>query len=155
MLLGQEVHYYMVYIAYFTELILQICDYAQKRRICRENCKYALDGNFHCHFCSRRKAAKFCHPAWDDDGFQQIDVLDVEMKIGFSQSYCFKNKKCDYRYISLYARVYSSRASKRWEKRGSWLLNRFTSKSRGKEMASSTACCQDWQRASLEMWYFS
>ena len=30
--LGQEVHYYMVYIAYFTEL-MQICDYAQKRRI--------------------------------------------------------------------------------------------------------------------------
>ena len=29
MLLGQEVHQYMVYIAYFTELILQICDYAQ------------------------------------------------------------------------------------------------------------------------------
>ena len=61
--LGQEVHYYMVYIAYFTELILQICDYAQKRRIWRENCKYVLDKNFHCHFCSRRKAAKFCHPA--------------------------------------------------------------------------------------------
>ena len=48
---GQEVHYYMVYIAYFTELNLQICDYAQERRICRENCKYALDGNFHGHFC--------------------------------------------------------------------------------------------------------
>ena len=31
--LGQEVHYYIVYIAYFTELILQICDYAQKQRI--------------------------------------------------------------------------------------------------------------------------
>ena len=31
--LGQEVHYYMVYIANFTELILQISDYAQKRRI--------------------------------------------------------------------------------------------------------------------------
>ena len=29
MFLGQEVHYYMVYIAYFTELNLQICDYAQ------------------------------------------------------------------------------------------------------------------------------
>ena len=28
--LGQEVHFYMVYIAYFTELNLQICDYAQK-----------------------------------------------------------------------------------------------------------------------------
>ena len=63
-LLGQEVHYYMVYIAYFTELNLQICDYAQKRRICRENCKYVLDENFHGHFCPRRKAAKFCHPAW-------------------------------------------------------------------------------------------
>ena len=50
--LGQEVHYYMVYIAYFTELNLQICDYAQKQRICRENCKYALDKNFHGHFCS-------------------------------------------------------------------------------------------------------
>ena len=31
--LGQEVHYYIVYIAYFTELILQICDYAQKQCI--------------------------------------------------------------------------------------------------------------------------
>ena len=30
--LGQEVHYFMVYIAYFTELGLQMCDYAQKRR---------------------------------------------------------------------------------------------------------------------------
>ena len=36
----------MVYIAYFTELILQICNYAQKQRICRENSKYALDENF-------------------------------------------------------------------------------------------------------------
>ena len=61
--LGQEVHYYMVYIAYFTELILQICDYAQKRCIWRKNCKYTLDENYHCHFCCRRKAAKFCHPA--------------------------------------------------------------------------------------------
>ena len=60
--LGQEVHHYMIYIAYFIELILQICDYAQKRRICRESCKYALDKNFHGHFCPRRKAAKFCHP---------------------------------------------------------------------------------------------
>ena len=52
----------MVYSAYFTELNLKICDYAQKWRICRENCKYALDENFHDHFCPRRKAAKFCHP---------------------------------------------------------------------------------------------
>ena len=60
--LGQKVHYYMVYIAYFTELNLQI-DYAQKRRICRENCKYPLNENFQGFFCPRRKAAKFCHPA--------------------------------------------------------------------------------------------
>ena len=33
---GQEVHYYMVHIAYFNELNLRICDYAQKRRICRK-----------------------------------------------------------------------------------------------------------------------
>ena len=30
MFLGEEVHYYMVYIAYYTELNLQICNYAQK-----------------------------------------------------------------------------------------------------------------------------
>ena len=39
-------HYYIVYIAYYTELNLQICDYAQKRRICRKNCKYAFDEIF-------------------------------------------------------------------------------------------------------------
>ena len=60
--LGQEVHYYIMYIAYFTELNLQICNFAQKWRICRENCNYALDENFQGHFCPRRKAAKFCHP---------------------------------------------------------------------------------------------
>ena len=38
----QEVHYYMVYIAYLTELKCQICDDAQKRRICRENVNTCL-----------------------------------------------------------------------------------------------------------------
>ena len=52
----------MVQIAYFTELNLQICDYAQKRRICRENSKYALDENFHGYFCLQRKATNLCHP---------------------------------------------------------------------------------------------
>ena len=61
--LGQEVHYNMVYIAYFTDLNLQICDYAQKQRNCRKNCKYAFDENLHGHFCPRRKAANYCHPA--------------------------------------------------------------------------------------------
>ena len=70
MLLGQEVHYFMVYIAYFTELNLQISNYMQERRICCENCKYALDENFHGHFCPQRKAAKFCHP--------DINIIDFE-----------------------------------------------------------------------------
>ena len=46
MFLGQEVQYGMVYIAYHTELDLQICNYAQKWRICRENSKYAPDKIF-------------------------------------------------------------------------------------------------------------
>ena len=37
---GQEVHYFMVYTAYYAELIFQICNYAQKRRMCRKNSKY-------------------------------------------------------------------------------------------------------------------
>ena len=37
--LGQEVYYYILYIAYPIELNLQICDYAQKQGICRKNCK--------------------------------------------------------------------------------------------------------------------
>ena len=77
MFLGQEVHYYMVYIAYFTGLILQICNYAQKRRIWRENCKYALDENFHCHFCSRRKAAKLCHPVHDYIDYDDYNNYNV------------------------------------------------------------------------------
>ena len=39
-------HYYIVYIAYYIDLSLQICNYAQKRRICRKNSKYALDEIF-------------------------------------------------------------------------------------------------------------
>ena len=58
----QEVHYYMIFIVFQTELNLQICNYAQKRRICRKNCKYALDKKVHGHFCPRRNAAKLCHP---------------------------------------------------------------------------------------------
>ena len=42
-----------LYIAYFTELNMQTCDYAQKRRKRR---------NFFSHFRPRRKAANFCHP---------------------------------------------------------------------------------------------
>ena len=66
MFLKQEVHYFMVYIAYFTELNLQICDYAQKQRICRENYKYAFDENFYGHFSPWQKGAKFCHPGVSD-----------------------------------------------------------------------------------------
>ena len=45
--LWQEGHYYMVYIADYTELNLQVCSYAQKRRICRE---HAPDDNLYGHF---------------------------------------------------------------------------------------------------------
>ena len=62
MFLGQKVHYYMIYIAYYTELNLQICNYAQKRCIFSENSKYAPDENIYSYFCLRRKAANFCHP---------------------------------------------------------------------------------------------
>ena len=47
----------VVYIAYYTELNLHLCNYAQKRRICREN----SNENFYGHFCFRRKAGNFCH----------------------------------------------------------------------------------------------
>ena len=69
MFLGQEMHFYIVGIAIHTELNLQIRDYVQKRRICRENCKYALDENFHGPFFPRRKAAKSCHPVQLGTGF--------------------------------------------------------------------------------------
>ena len=52
----------MVCIAYYTELNVQICNYAQKQRICRENSKHALDESFYGHFCPRRNAANSCHP---------------------------------------------------------------------------------------------
>ena len=60
--LGQEVHYYMEYIAYYTELNWQVCNYAQKGHICRKIIEYASDKNLYGHFCFRRKAANFCYP---------------------------------------------------------------------------------------------
>ena len=59
---GQEVNYYMVHIAYYTELNVQICNYEQKRRIYHTNSKFEFDENLYDHFCPRRKAANFCHP---------------------------------------------------------------------------------------------
>ena len=93
----------MVYIAYFTELILQICDYAQKRRIRRKNCKYALDKNFHCHFCFRRKAAKFCHPndkkGNDDDdynhGYDDYDEILTKLDHEYDNGYGFDDDDDD------------------------------------------------------------
>ena len=77
MFFGQEVHYYMVHIAYYTDLNFQICTYSQKRRICRENSQEAPDENFCGHFCPSRKAANFCHPEgpiirWVDDTYDLI-----------------------------------------------------------------------------------
>ena len=72
----------MVYIAYFTELNSKIWDYAQKQRICRENCKYALDERFHGHFCPRRKPAKSCHPALDPL-HPPLSLMDIFMHFWF------------------------------------------------------------------------
>ena len=76
----------MVQITYFTQLNWQICDYAQKRRICRENCEYALYENFHGHFCPPRKAAKFCHPgtrtvflSWIFQNWRKMNVSANEL----------------------------------------------------------------------------
>ena len=85
MLPGQEVYYYMVYIAYFTDLNSKIWDYGQKRRICRENCKYALDENFHDQFCPRRKAAKFCHPDVVQSKYKRAQVQVFDQSIIFAQ----------------------------------------------------------------------
>ena len=52
-----------VRIAYYTELNVQFCNYAQKRRICRQNSKYAPVKNLCGQFYRRRKAANYCHPA--------------------------------------------------------------------------------------------
>ena len=60
--LRQEVNYYMVYIAYYTELNMQICNYAKKTTHLLQNSKYAFAENLYGHFCPRRKAANFCHP---------------------------------------------------------------------------------------------
>ena len=55
----------MVFIAYDTEINLQ------KWRICHENSKYAPDENVYAHFCSRWKAANFCHP-WGGGGCTRL-----------------------------------------------------------------------------------
>ena len=44
-------------------------------------CVYALDENFQCHFCSRRKAAKFCHPVI-------ITNSDIYINISAGQHIC-------------------------------------------------------------------
>ena len=44
------IHGMNVWIAYYTELNLQICNYVQKRPICRENSKYEFDEKILCPF---------------------------------------------------------------------------------------------------------
>ena len=69
----------MVYIAYYTELKLQL---HAKRRICRANSKYAPDEFFCGHFCSRWKAA---HPAllllWIHRQIVRLFCRDTKIKV--------------------------------------------------------------------------
>ena len=60
--LVQEVHYYMIYLAYYTELSLQNCNYAQKQRICCKNSKYALDENLYVLFLPSPKGCQLLPP---------------------------------------------------------------------------------------------
>ena len=78
-ILGQKLHLYMVYIAYCDKLKLQICNCAQKRRICGENSKYAPDENCCGHFCPRRKTANFCHPATEQETWLTFDQNDEDV----------------------------------------------------------------------------
>ena len=47
---GKKKHFYVINNAFYTELDLQICNYAQERRICRENSKYTAAENCYGHF---------------------------------------------------------------------------------------------------------
>ena len=65
-------------IAYSSELNLQICNYAQNRRICRKISKYTPDEHFDAHFCPHRKATNFCHPGLEEGCVSNIwDELKV------------------------------------------------------------------------------
>ena len=71
-LLGQEVHYYMVYFAYFTELNLQICDYSQ-------------NDTFVAKIVNTRLTKIFCHPGcmihfnWGSETTARISTSDFTM----------------------------------------------------------------------------
>ena len=59
--LGQEMHYYMIYIAYHTESNLQMLQLRAKDAFVAKKI-YALDEFFYGHFCPRQKAVNFCRP---------------------------------------------------------------------------------------------
>ena len=88
----QEVHYYMVYIEYYTELNLQVWNYAQKRRICGKNSDYAPDKKLYGYFCYRRKVANFCHPKWAKkrhiwvDNFSRVPLFLQEFEAIMSRN---------------------------------------------------------------------
>ena len=95
MFLGQEVHYYIKYIAY---ILNKICSYAQKRHIRHKNSKYAPDEKFVAIFAFAERLPtsanlalnklfqKFVKPRNNCSG----KVLEIE-----SWSYNFWRKKKD------------------------------------------------------------
>ena len=94
-ILEQEMHYYMVCIAYYTELDLQICNYAQKLRICREKSKYVLDESFCGHICPRRKAVNFCHPdsqtCKSESALHSVGIVSPKKPVKVSSANNFKS----------------------------------------------------------------
>ena len=87
---GQEVHYYMVYIAYYTEINLQL--HAITVHLLPK-LQIRARRTFFYHFCPCRKAANFCHP--DADTSQVISRLlmqafNCKMQLTENRSFCSK-----------------------------------------------------------------
>ena len=78
--LGQEVHYCIVCIAYHTELNWQICNYVQKRRICRKIVNMRLTKIFMAIFALTERlltTATLSH--WQTDSLLLLRLADLEI----------------------------------------------------------------------------
>ena len=78
--LGQEVHYHMVCIAYHTELNWQICNYMQKRRICREIVNMRLTKIFMAVFpLAERLPTSTTLSHWQNDSLLLLRLADLKI----------------------------------------------------------------------------
>ena len=80
----------MVCIAYYIELNVQICNYAQKQRICRENSKYAPDENF-CGHCGCQLLPP-CIPI-----ILMVSPTQAPLSCSYMSHSCFYSPQCQKR----------------------------------------------------------